>query len=301
MRLTRRLVTTYHAYGLDIDSEVALPELAHAASSPPPTVSIRFGRVEKIAPNVEDREHFVSPDEIVLSYPEVARFRVAGGREIIIDPQPDADDAALRLCLLGPALGALLHQRGLLVLHASAVNIGGGASIFLGNKGWGKSTLAASLNARGHGLVADDIVGVEMASDGVPRVAPGFPQLKLWPQAAEFLGFDVNTLPRLLPDIEKRDSRADGSFQVAALPLRRIYVIDLGDRVEIEPVEPREAMVELVQHSYLLRFLPATCASVPHFRQCSALVQSLGLYRLKRPAGIQLLPQVAELLEAHAH
>jgi hypothetical protein len=290
---------SYYAYGLEIDSELALPELASQSSPVSAVVSIRVGSVERRGSNVPERDHYASPEEIVLSYEGVARLRIAGGREILVDPEPDADASVLRLCLLGPAMGVLLHQRGMLVLHASAVRVAGGASIFLGGKGWGKSTLAAYLHTRGCDLVADDIVPIELADDGTARVYPGSPHCKLWPHAAGFLGFDLDALPRLQPDLEKRDARAIGPFSLEPLPLRRVYVIAYGDRVEVEPVEPREALLELVRHSYLLRFLLASGTHGPHFRQCSALVHSVGLHRLTRPADIERLPLVGELLEDH--
>jgi hypothetical protein len=255
--------------------------------------------VAKRPSNVPDREHSATADEIVLSYDRVARFRITRGSEIIVDPHPHADDMLLRVCLLGPAIGCLLHQRGLLVLHGSAVRIHGGASIFLGGKGWGKSTLAAFLHARGRGLVADDVAAMQLAGNGVTWVHPGSPQIKLWPSAAGFLGIDPERLPRLQPDLDKREACADGQFSLEPLPLRRIYIIELGESVDIEPVRPQEGILELVRHSYLLRFLGASGTSRPHFRQCSALVQSIGVHRLKRPADIQQLPRIADLLEKH--
>jgi hypothetical protein len=290
---------SYYAYGVGIDSELPLPELATSPPAVPSVASIRVGRIETPPPNIPDSSHSVSPCEVVLAYSGVGRFRVTDGREILVEPEPDAEPSLLRVCLLGPAMAVLLHQREQLVLHASAVRLGEGVSIFLGGKGWGKSTLAACLDARGQGLVADDIVAVQTTDDGDARVYPGFPRLKLWPGAAGFLGWDPDSLPRLTSELEKRHAPAQGPFSLASRPLRRIYVLEFGDRVEIEPIQPREAMLEMVRHSYLLRFLPASGTSVPHFRQCRALVQSIGLTRLKRPVRMDLLPHIADLLQEH--
>jgi hypothetical protein len=114
--------------------------------------------------------------------PGIGTFLVRDGREILVDPDPDAGDALLQLALLGPVLAALLQQRGDLVLHASAVEIDGAAVGFLGGRGAGKSTMAAALLRRGYPLLTDDILAVSL-EDGSPRVLPGFPQLKLWPDA----------------------------------------------------------------------------------------------------------------------
>ena len=47
-------------------------------------------------------------------------------------------------------MGIVLYQRNLLVLHASAVNIAGGAVVFLGVSGEGKSSTAATFVTHGY-------------------------------------------------------------------------------------------------------------------------------------------------------
>src|SRR5439155_13534776 len=154
------------------------------------------------------------------------------------------DEQAVRLFLLGPALGVLLHQRGLLVLHASTVTVDGGAVAFLGRSGWGKSTVAAAFHARGCGIVGDDVTAVQVEG-GIPTVIPSFPQLKLWPEVAVFLGDDVERLSRLRPLLEKRARRVTDGLSPNFLPIRHIYVLAEGVCHEIEPLRPREALVEL--------------------------------------------------------
>ena len=70
-------------------------------------------------------------------------------------------------------MGILLHQRGRMVLHASAVNINDGAVAFMGHNGAGKSTTTFSFMASGYPLVADDILSLEFR-EGVPYGVSGF-------------------------------------------------------------------------------------------------------------------------------
>jgi serine kinase of HPr protein (carbohydrate metabolism regulator) len=65
----------------------------------------------------------------------------------------------------------LLQQRGRLVLHASAVTVDLGVVAFMGGPGWGKSTMAAAMYARGHSIVADDVTAVR-ADKAHPVVHP---------------------------------------------------------------------------------------------------------------------------------
>ena len=146
------IMTNVEAYGLAIQSEIPLPEAP--ATGAGTQVLIRQGKVEKPAgePNAE-RTYEIDQANFRVYWRGVGTFLIRCGTDVVVEPESGAEEAVLRLYLLGPVLGILLHQRGFLVLHASVVSIAGGAVGFLGEKGWGKSTTAAALNARGHGLV----------------------------------------------------------------------------------------------------------------------------------------------------
>lgn len=282
----------YSAYGLRIHSALFLPELVESRCGSLPDVTIRFGKIEWEPPPTEsDRAHEAAQSETFFFFRIAGKFQVRSGSEIIIDPAPEAEDRLLRLCLLGPVLAALLHQRGLLVLHASAVEINGIAVAFLGEKGWGKSTLAAYLQEQQHNLLADDVVAIDLSSDKV-SVLPGFPQLKLWPSAAEYLGLNYEQMPQLQPELDKRAHRLNCDFPATPRPLGSLYVLDIGEQVEVEAIRPQEAVVELVCHSYMVRHLAATNTSASNFRQCAAVARAVPVLRLKRPRSLFTLSQI---------
>src|SRR5579859_7105365 len=225
----------YTAYGLRIDSEIHLPELRplepagepEAVRSDKPHVSIRLGTVDRSSAPVPlgRTVQWARARDVCLIYPEVGAYHIAGGNLITIDLKADADDRALRLYLLGPALAILLHQRDLLVIHASAVSIDGQVAVFAAEKGEGKSTLAAALHARGHPLVTDDLLPIDLANPKRLLIQPGFPQLKLMPEAAIQIAVDVESLPRLHPDHDKR-ATAIRDLAREPLPLSRIFILE---------------------------------------------------------------------------
>jgi hypothetical protein len=86
----------------------------------------------------------ISPDRFLLGLGKIARYLVSEGREIVIERVPGGSDDAVRVFLFGSVFGALLHQRGVLPLHGSAVMPSRGATIFAGPSGSGKSMLAAA-------------------------------------------------------------------------------------------------------------------------------------------------------------
>lgn len=287
---------SYSVCGLGIRSVVPLPELVETTADA--DLEIHWGEAGTLAPGAhgnEDSGVVANGSEVCLFWREIGAFVVRGGNEIFVYPAPGVSQQVLRLFLLGRVLGTLLHQRGLLVLHASAVSVGGTAIAFLGGKGWGKSTLAGALYEQGHSIVADDIVAI--SSDlGVAKVFPGFPQLKLWPEAATFLGHSVDSLPLLHPQYEKRACSTSRGFSLEPLPLGAIYVLDEADQLEVSTLCPKEAFIELVRHSYVANLLELTGTSAHHFRCCVDLTRSLSIRRLRKTSSLAELPRVTKFL-----
>jgi hypothetical protein len=279
---------TYLAYGLGIRSALPLPELVpHGATT---DVVIRLGKVPGVPAAARRQRSYARANATVahLSWPDVGVFRIRHGCEILVEPAPEVEERVLRLFLLGPALAMLLSQRGLLVLHASAVALEGGAVAFLGESGRGKSTTAAAFYARGYDVVADDVVAVLMER-GCPVVFPGFPQLKLWPEVVASLGDAVETLARLHPHREKRARRVADQFSSQRLPLKALYVLSEGPGLEIEHLRAREAIIELVRHSYAAQMIRSLGAG-PHLVQCAGVAGAAPIRRLWRPPSLQQLP-----------
>lgn len=295
----------YNAYNLGISSALPLPELQTSAEAGADVV-ILLGNVDWSPPpraTCEEEPCFeVRSDNAYLSWAQLGRFRVRDGTEIVIDPNPGVEERMLRLPLLGTILAVLLHQRGHLVLHASAAAIDGETVIFLGNKGRGKSTMAAALYGRGHYLIADDVVSITV-DNGRPMVIPGFPQFKLYPEAvAASLGDDHRFLPELADGYEKRGRRVTDRFARQPVPLKSIYVLGLGPESTLKLLDPQAALLTLIANSYMARFgkqlLHGPEAST-HLRQCTALLAQIPIYRLERPDSLALLPSVAQLVEEH--
>ena len=132
----------------------------------------------------------------------------------------------------------------------------GGALAFIGDAGWGKSTLAANFLKRGYQLVADDIVVV---CTGMPGsvLLPGIPECKIWPDTLASLGEEAESLPNVFPGQEKRLRRVDDMLPPQPIPLQRIYVLARGDRHAILPISPVNAALQFVRHTYGVTILQA--------------------------------------------
>ena len=287
---------TYTAYGLGIHSALELPELTPGPAQP--DVTIGLGHVPGVPGEAGAGDPLLraSADEACLHWPDVGAMLVRHGHEIRLDPRPGVAADLLRLYLLGPVLGLLLHQRGLLVLHASAVALDGGVAAFLGHSGHGKSTTAAMLHARGCAVVADDVVAVDLGASGGPAALPGFPQLKLWPDAVTALGETPEDLPRVHAGEEKR-ARAVGAAATRPWPLRRLYVLTDAESLDLEPLGGHAAVFELLQHSYVAAVLERLGSST-FLAQCARLAAAVPVRRLRRPRCLAGLADLAALVEA---
>jgi hypothetical protein len=277
------------AYGLVFESEIRLPELIaiprpHAGQ--PPDVHIRIGcaRPDTTQPGTQIGPFlWTSTRELSLQVPNIARFLVRDGREIWIEPEDASDEDSVRVFLLGAVFGALLHQRGFLVLHGNAIRIGDHCMVCIGPSGAGKSTLAAEFMRRGHRVLADDVVAVDPQGEAMP----GFPRIKLWQDAADRLQINTDGLLRVRPNMEKFNYPLTEKFADAALPLRWVYILRThnADEMRFEPVSGAARFSALRNNTYRPRFLSGMGLEARNLTLCSELSGRIKLTRVLRPEG----------------
>lgn len=290
----------YRAFGLVLESFVPLPELERSSSHP--AIQIRRGTTADLPPvSVAGGPLVIVGDhEILLHCPGVGTFHIIDGKEIVVDAVPGAEVAAIRLLLLGPAIALLLHQRGALVLHASAIGYAGAVVGFAGGSGAGKSTLAAALHLRGHPFFSDDLIVIDPSADPV-AAWPAFPQSKLWPDTVIALGLTPARLDTIRRGSEKRvrpmTPDHSRSRSRSPLPLRCLYVLERGDALWVEPLAPAAAMIELVRHSYAPRSLHPT-SGPGRFVALGRVARGIPVRRLRYQASLTKLPEVVRAVES---
>lgn len=294
----------YYLYGLHMTTPLQLPALAAATDTGAPAdVTLHIDTFDFPPHELDDDGFALVRDgaSIYLHWRDVGRFRVHDGREIHIQPADGVTDEVLRLFIQGTTLAMLLYQRGLFVLHASAVAVDGQVVVFMGDKGAGKSTTAAALCQRGHSLVADDIVVIDLSDPKRPMVIPGYPQIKLWTESVEALGQSVDGYARLRADTDKYAWVAGESFHLEPLPLSRIYVLSVGDAVNVQPVPGGPATMLLLRFVYASRFGSALVSRerwAQHMQEATHLAPTLRL--LLRPQDVSRLADLSAAIEADA-
>ncbi len=193
-----------------------------------------------------------------LAYGNEALFFVdAAAKRIWGNCLPPLTNEDLAIYLLGPVMGFVLRRRRVLALHASAVSIGGLAVALCGESQVGKSTTAAALALRGIPVLCEDITPI-IEEHGKFQVEPGYPRVCLWPDAVEKLLGASDSLPRLTPSWEKLFLPLDGrnaKFEAKRQVVSAVYLfaprVAEPDAPRIELLSAREAILELVQNTYM--------------------------------------------------
>ena len=294
----------YHACGLAIESDIALPGLVEATGAGKAAeVTILRGElpsklsddVQKTGPNWE-----LTSNRFLLRIPGLARFMISDGKRIEYQPEDGVDAAELTAFLTGSVLGILLHLRGLVVLHASAVLAGGGAILFCGASGAGKSTLAAALGERGYPLISDDLCVLAPSAGGRLCVEADGRLHKLWQRSLKGLDLAERAGDEVRHQINKfyvppRAGRHD------PMPVRRLYELReqrTGEAFEIERLALPDIALLVRRQAFRARMMWQLGQKTDYFRVAAALAAQGQVARFSRPLDFRQMQKGLDLLEA---
>ena len=239
----------------------------------------------------------------LLRFPELADFEVSADGFIVQGwPAPGVPSPTVEHLYLNQVMPLALSRQGKLVLHGSAVDIGGQGVAFLGDSGRGKSTLAASFATEGTRFLTDDGLLLEWVGDRC-MILPSHPSIRLWEDSQDALvGASVAMAPAVSFTSKARFLAGPGiAFCDEARPLRRVFFLGEGDALAptIEPLRPAEALIELVKHSFLLD-IEARDMLARHFDDLTRLAELPIYFRLDYPRRYNALAAVREAVIRHA-
>jgi hypothetical protein len=220
------------------------------------------------------------------------------GRTIEYRRLKNASDESLAVYLLGQVLSFSLLSRGLDPLHATAVVIDGAAVAFLGDCGYGKSTLGAAFVARGYPMLTDDVLAIEKKR-GAWIAHAGPSRLKLFPVVARRVlarstrdRMNSGTTKLIVP-LDRRE-RIDG-----AVPLAALYVLPdpatsrrtRGAKTTIVAVTGQDAFLEITKAAFNLIHVDRERLK-SQFSVVSALASDVPVRRLAYSRRLADLPAV---------
>ncbi len=292
----------YEIHGLRLGSALEFPELPRAVSGNP-DVELSLAHPGSLGPyslpeeGEPEADHFQLHERgCDLIWSGDARVRLHGGTKIELEHAEGVEMEALRAAILGPVLGVLLAQRGLLPLHASAIELDGAAITLSGASGEGKSTLAAAMLERGHALLSDDVSAVEWRGDR-PWIRRAFPVQKLAPESLAAVGESTAGLAPVHSQETKRLRPVVERFAAGPRPYRAMIVLSSSDRDSLVALSPQDAFLELMRHTYRLGMVQAVLGPAEHLRAVTRLAEAVPVLRLERRRGLDRLGELAETLE----
>jgi len=240
-----------------------------------------------------------------LRWEHLYEFRVAAdGSCVVYRPLNDCPRAVLQNFLFGQALAVALVQQGIEPLHAAAVRVDDWAVAFLGDCGFGKSTLLAAFLQEGHQVVTDDMLILERRSGNLVA-HPGSGRVKLMPDSAgTFWDSPARGTP-LTPTATKRSFPLTAAArQPDSLPLRRLFVLPEPDErnrtrsFEIRSIS-RVAMVrELLKSSFTTTILHRERLARQFAFATQVASEAIG-FELRYPGGLQHLPALRNAIVEH--
>lgn len=245
---------------------------------------------------------FRTPNGYLLRFADLADFEMSvDGKLATAHPVPGVIDSTVEHLYLNQVLPLMLSKQGQLVFHASAVAIEVGALAFAAESGRGKSTLAASFAISGQAVLTDDGLILEPTAGGY-NVRPSHPSIRLWDDSSEALiPPGAATSPAISYSSKSRFVAGEQvRFCSQPQPLRCVFFLGEGavSEITIEPMQPAQALIEWVKHSFLLDIEDQPRLAT-HFDDVARLAAQPFHYRLDYPRDYSYLPRVQAAILSH--
>jgi len=306
----------YQAFGMLLSSSLLLPELMPADAVPlagtETPVELKEADHQQW-PSLEPSPHSTPTLQLAkqdwrLELEGIGWFRATGGECLEWQRWDDSvSDRDIRTFAVTSGLGALAIQRGLLVLHGTALERDGEAILLMGHPAAGKSTVAWCLLQEGWRLLSSELVAI--GNDGI--VQPGIHQLKLWHDAAVALDLNWAQLPPVRKNLKRYALLAeDLTCMPQPTPLRLVYNLNRAKEESVKESDTEKgvdkakpsirasrsftqtaALMRLRNQAFHARMYRGMEAEAQLFMQAAALARSVPVHALMVPDGIKVMAE----------
>lgn len=247
--------------------------------------------------------HYRRRSGFLIRFPNLADFILdRHAINAICRPTPATTPATIDHLFLNQVVPMAVAHRGHLVLHGSAVNVGGQALAFIGDSGQGKSTLASYFALNGSPFLADDGLVLDLDGSDVSVLA-GHDTVRLWADSAAALlsggarksdPVQFTSKARFIADETIRHTSQ--SHRLACIYLLRN---EGAASVQIAELSTAPVLISLVNQSFLLD-TESRVVLTRHFSQLQTLVKRTRFFAFDYPRDYARLPEVRQAILAHA-
>ena len=302
----------YSLYGLRLKSqmELACPQLQTLASQPDVEIveysaSDLHQACQHGGTLVEASDSYevtrLHDESIFLRWPGLFEFLISSDGSRIgwrnLDGTPRE---AFQEYLLGQVLSFAMLMRGVEPLHATAVVVGRGAVAFLGDSGYGKSSLGASFVRENCSLLTDDVLVLEQCGrDWLAH--PGMPRIKLFPEMCGSMFQDCEGTPMNRWTRKTIFALKAQQHQVSAIPLRMLYVLSPPGKqprkVTLRRMSERKALLSVLENTFNDVLLSPRRLK-RQFEFAASIAAHVPVKALSYPRTLSALPAVVEAISS---
>jgi hypothetical protein len=248
----------YRAFGLDIISDMLMPELLPADFETAAVTIVQGGVRDDMAGEhneYADHTSTINATEYYLNIKGVCRY-YTDSNAIHYEACAGADERSVRSYMLGSVMAFVLYRGGTVPMHASAIISDGKLVLFTGRSGAGKSTTAALMREKGYPLFTDDICVIDREGSGTAS----YPMLKLWDESVALLGDEHYATKdvRVRAEMDKHGYFFHDRAVAGAMRVGIIFVIDVDAMAtrtvwrELKGVAAFDAVAAQAYRHYLL-------------------------------------------------
>ncbi|MBV6413082.1 MAG: hypothetical protein OMOMHJEC_00872 [Xanthomonadales bacterium] len=286
----------YRAFGLTIQTDVKLP-LPAAADDHTADVLIEEG-----IRSIDTPGAWIQCGATAWAKPRLLRLEIPGQATLHIEAgslvryqihKASSDGGFMSPPVFTTAIGALLQQRGIALLHAAAVRNADDTLLLAGSAGSGKSTLAAALTLQGFSHLSDDLAAVNDLGQIIPSELP----CALWQNATKSLGIPKDELIPLRPPIQKYwwNPRV-----ITVQPTRpnRVFILSRTHTPspQVTPIVGNERIIALYENVPRRRILHAFASPANTFRAVTSIAAASHFQRLALPIQTNSVRNALDLL-----
>jgi hypothetical protein len=217
-------------------------------------------------------------------------YRIDPANAVITVPR-EADEVRRELRLWGIPTMLCFVELGDVPLHASAVEIAGGAVLFAAPGRFGKTTLALAFHTNGYRVLSEDLSCCRLTPE--LTLLPGPASLRIRPDMFDGRVPPGTGLVSVKPDRVVLALDSDRSGDCKPLPIKSIVFLRESDddQIRLEPVEAVRSLPDL----WALSFRPkGDTALARSFRGLSSLATGATVWNLYRPMRIDTLNDVVD-------
>jgi hypothetical protein len=280
----------YFAYGIPIISSVELPafvEYSDEKNANPIYVSQGKTPETLQTPALEEKPFSTfNENELLYAVPNVARYYVRNGEEIIIESL-EGEWSEILLFFYSNCMAAALFQRNLIPFHVSGIFVNENkVLLFAAPSRTGKSTTSVMLQQKGYAPFTDD-TAVLSIEDGKCFAQASYPMIRLWQNSiTKQTILEENTKQSIRTDIEIdkygfafHQQFVSGKVEVVGI----VFLEAEGIEIKVERLKTKPTIEHLGNNIYRKQWLIGMKKQVLQFKQLTSIVNAVPTWMASRP------------------